>query len=148
MSELFNNINKIITVEENGLIRVSYGGKVFILFLSGVLSLWVLMLVLINYNVFLNSGKSGKAVFYMAGISMSLLVLTIYEKFFIGKFYINTSRQFSVLLFFITVFVLIFCFTPDDFPNTKNYANPLIITYIYILFYMIGFYILHNLSNN
>ena len=147
MSDLLKNINKIITVSEEGLIKVSFGGKVLILFVAGVLALWVLMLVIINYDIFLNNGKEGKAVYSLSVISMSLLVLTIYEKFYFSKFYINASRQFSVLLFFITIILLLFFFTENDFPNTKNYANPITLTYIFLIFYLVGFYIIHNLTN-
>ena len=134
----------VIYIGEQGLVRVSYGGKVLLLLLTGVLSLWVLVLILVNWDTFINKGDTGKAVAYLAAISMSLLVLTVFEKYFALKFYINSSRQIAVLLYFITVFILIFHFEPNDIKsksgteNLKVYENPVQMTYIYILFYCFG----------
>lgn len=141
----------VVYVEEDGLVKVSYGGKVLLLLLTGVLSLWVLVLILVNWDTFtkkVENEKVGKAVVYLATISMSLLVLTVFEKHFALKFYINSSRQIAILIYFVTVFILIFNFEPGDIKsgteNLKVYENPVQMTYIYILFYMISFYILHN----
>lgn len=137
----------IFYLDDTGIIRVSYGGKVMFLLLTGVLALWFLMLVIVNAGEIKREGKQGLVIFILSIISLSLLVLTVFQKFFLINFFINLSRQISVLTFFTTVFMFIRVIPKSTFENKKIYENPSEICYVFIFFYFISFYILHNFSN-
>lgn len=132
--------------KNNGILTVSYKGKVFLIFVSGVLSLWVLMLLLINWEI-LKRRELGKVIFYLSAISGGLLVLTVFQKFYFKNFTVNISRQLSVLLYFITIFIAMFGYSALDFPNTEVYENPIQMIYIFIIFYLAGYYLLFNFSD-
>lgn len=136
----------VIYLGERGIVRVSYGGKVFLLFLTGILSLWVLVLILVNWDRVTSHGNIGKAVAYLSAISLGLLSIPVFQKFFSSRMYINFNRQLAVFIYFITVFLFIYYFNDDDFTG-EVYENPLKMTYIFIFFYLVSFYILHNFSS-
>ena len=73
---------------------------------------------------------------------------------FINVYHTEMAKQISNLLFFVMIFLIIYYYTPEeinskieaDNPEDKLYfyTNPVMMSYIFILIFMISFYVIYN----
>lgn len=146
---------EIILIDKYGILKTSQAGKTLLLFLVEVMSVWMMVLILRNWIVF-NETKNGIAI-----LAMTLTVLSFYfitatsrDKLF-DIYYSNLLKQVANILFFITIFMVLLNFQPDQFPKAGEeestsgdvfYTNPIKMTYTFVFIFLLCFYFIYNLT--
>ena len=147
--------DEIVLIDKYGILKTSEAGKTLLLFVVEVMSIWMMVLILRNWIVF-NETKTGISILSMTIIVLSLYFITVTtrDRFF-NIYYSNLLRQVANILFFVTIFVVLLNYQPEEFPKTGEedetsgdvfYTNPVKMTYTFIFIYLLCFYFIYNLT--
>ena len=143
--------NKLLYFDKYGILRFDLGGKVLLLFLTEITAVWVAFIILANWNYF-NDTDYGLAILLSNVVFLSVTLSSIFFKnTYLEIYHTEIIKQLSNLLFFSIVFMIIYFYKPQDIDDRRKgienlyfYTNPVTMTYIFILVYMVCFYIIFN----
>tara|TARA_R110001599_G_scaffold22088_7_gene82012 strand:+ start:821 stop:1294 length:474 start_codon:yes stop_codon:yes gene_type:complete len=145
---------ELLYFDEYGILRFDLGGKVLLLFLTEIAAVWMSFILLAKWNYF-NDTKHGLAIIISNVIFLGITFTAIFFKgVFVEVHQSEMAKQVANLLFFVMVFLIIYYYSPEEIdqkirerePDTTLYfyTNPVNMTYVFILVYLICFYILFN----
>ncbi len=146
--------NDLFYFDNYGILKFDLGGKIILLFTLEILAMWVVFMILGRWNYFLEDDY-GKAIL---GLNIFFLTSTftaiVFKGLYLSVYMTEVIKQIGNILFFVMIFLIIFYYTPGEIDqrissekpndNLYFYTNPVILTYIFILFYMISFYVIYN----
>ena len=143
--------DKLLYFDKYGILRFDLGGKILLLFLTEITAVWVAFIILANWNYF-NDTDEGMAILSSDVIFLSITLSSIFFKNkYLRIYHTEIIKQLCNLLFFSIVFLVIYFYKPADIDDKRKgkenlyfYTNPVTMTYIFILVYMVCFYILFN----
>ncbi len=143
----------LLYIDKYGILRFELGGRILLLFLTEIFAIWLSFMLLSNWQ-YLNDTDRGlyilifNAVFL--GINFSSL---IFKGKYLRVWHTEIIKQLANAGYFVMIFVLIYSFTPQEIDNrrfgdvpTHFYTNPVMLSYIFILVFMLCFYVLFNSS--
>lgn len=144
----------LLYFDEYGILRFDLGGKVLLLFLTEIAAVWMSFMLLAKWKYF-NDTNHGLAIMISNAIFLGVTFTAIFFKgVFVEVHQSEMAKQVANLLFFVMVFLIIYYYTPEEIdqkirrqePDTTLYfyTNPVNMTYVFILVYLICFYILFN----
>ena len=153
MSKL-NKKQELLYFDEYGILRFDLGGKVLLLFLTEIAAVWMSFMLLSKWQYF-NDTNYGLAILISNTVFLGVTFTAIFFKgIFVEVHQSEMAKQIANLLFFIMVFLIIYYYTPEEIDqkirqrepekNLYFYTNPVNMTYVFILVYLICFYILFN----
>ena len=143
--------NKLLYFDKYGILRFDLGGKILLLFLTEITAIWVAFIILANWDYF-NDTDYGLAILSSDVIFLSVTLSSIFFKNkYLKIYHTEIIKQLCNLLFFAIVFLIIYFYKPRDIDDRRRgkqnlyfYTNPVTMTYIFILVYMVCFYIIFN----
>jgi len=144
----------LLYFDDYGILRFDLGGKIMLLFTVEILALWVSFMLLGRWNYFQDSihGKSilGLDIFFLGTTFFSIVT----KGRLINIYHTEIAKQISNLVFFVMIFLIIYYYTPEEIndkieagnpgDNLYFYTNPVMMSYIFILVFMICFYVVYN----
>ena len=144
----------LLYFDDYGILRFDLGGKIMLLFTVEILALWVSFMLLGRWEYFQDS-MHGQAIL---GLNIFFLATTFFAITTKGKliniYHTEMAKQISNIIFFVMIFLIIYHYTPEeindkieaDNPNDNLYfyTNPVMMSYIFILIFMICFYVIYN----
>ena len=144
----------LLYFDDYGILRFDLGGKIMLLFTVEILALWVSFMLLGRWEYFQDS-VHGQAIL---GLNIFFLATTFFSITTKGKlidiYHTEMAKQIANLIFFVMIFLIIYYYTPEeiddkieaDNPNDNLYfyTNPVMMSYIFILIFMICFYVIYN----
>ncbi len=144
----------LLYFDEYGILRFDLGGKVLLLFLTEIAAVWMSFMLLSKWKYF-NDTKHGLAIMISNVIFLGITFTAIFFKgVFVEVHQSEMAKQVANLLFFVMVFLIIYYYTPEELDQKIRrrepdktlyfYTNPVNMTYVFILVYLICFYILFN----
>lgn len=147
--------NEIFYFDHYGILRFELGGKILLTFITEILAIWVCFILLSDWR-FISNTKHGLAILSLDVIFLTTTFISIYfkDKYF-DIHHTEMAKQISNLLFFVMIFLIILYYQPEDIDSQKRnddseqdsvyfYTNPVTMSYIFILVYMICFYVIFN----
>ena len=143
--------NKLLYFDKYGILRFDLGGKILLLFLTEITAIWVAFIILANWNYF-NDTNYGLTILSSDVIFLSVTLSSIFFKNkYLKIYHTEIIKQLCNLLFFAIVFLIIYFYKPQDIDDRREgkenlyfYTNPVTMTYVFILVYMVCFYIIFN----
>lgn len=156
MEKSIKNKKELIYFDDYGVLRFDLGGKVLLLFLTEVSAIWVSFMLLSKWK-YLDDTPHGLAILISNSIFLGITFSAIFFKgIFVKVYQSEIAKQLSNILYFVMIFLIIYYYKPEDIDNKikekepdKNlyfYTNPINMTYVFILIYLVCFYILFNAS--
>ena len=152
---LNNKSNNLFYFDHYGILRFELGGKILLTFITEILAIWVCFILLSDW-VFLNDTTPGLTILSIDVIFLSTTFIAIFfkDKYF-DVHHTEMIKQIANLLFFVMIFLIILYYQPEDIDSKKRndaeeknsvyfYTNPVTMSYIFILVYMICFYVIFN----
>ena len=150
------NDKELLYFDEYGILRFDLGGKVLLLFLTEISAIWVCFLLFSNWKYFSDTDY-GLAILISNAIFIGTTFISIFFKgVFIEVYQSEIAKQISNILFFVVIFLIIYNYTPEEIDQKVRdsgddkiiyfYTNPVNMTYVFILVYLVCFYILFNAS--
>jgi hypothetical protein len=144
----------LLFFDNYGILRFDLGGKIMLLFTVEILALWISFMLLGRWDYFYDTDY-GKGILSLDIIFLSTTFFSIVTKGkLINIYHTEVAKQISNLLFFIMVFLIIYHYTPEEINNKIRldnpsdnlyfYTNPVMMSYIFILVFMICFYVIYN----
>ena len=144
----------LIYFDNYGILRFDLGGKIILLFSVEILALWLSFMLLGRWKYFSDT-KQGMAILGSDVTFLSITFFAIVTKGkFINVYHTEIAKQISNLLFFVMIFLIIYYYTPEEINNKIKlsdpedklyfYTNPVMLSYIFILIFMISFYVIYN----
>jgi hypothetical protein len=141
----------LLHIDHYGILRFELGGRILLLFLTEIFAIWLSFMLLSNWQ-YLNDTKRG---LYILIFNSIFLGITFFSLIFKGKYlkvwHTEIIKQLANVGYFVMIFVLIYSFTPQEIDNrrfedvpTHFYTNPVMLSYIFILVFMLCFYVLFN----
>ena len=131
-----------------GILRFELGGKVLLLFITEIVTIWLSFMILSSWDVFRKSpqGKSilGLNIFFLLSTFNSIIL----KKIIFGVFKSEILKQFGIFCLFSLVFLVLYYYRIEDFKEDNKviqyYFNPVGMTYVFLLVFLTCFYIIYN----
>lgn len=153
-SSKLNKKEELLYFDDYGILRFDLGGKVLLLFLTEIAAVWMSFMLLAKWEYF-NDTNHGLAILISNSVFLGITFTAIFFKgVFIEVYHSEMAKQIANLLFFVMVFLIIYYYTPEEIDqkirqrepekNLYFYTNPVNMTYVFILVYLVCFYILFN----
>ena len=143
--------SELLYFDKYGILRFELGGKILLLFLTEITAIWMAFILLANWEYFSDT-THGLAILISDVIFLGVTLTSIFFKNkYLKIYHTEIIKQLSNLLFFAIVFLIIYFYNPQEIDDKREgdvslyfYTNPVTMTYIFILVYMVCFYILFN----
>lgn len=147
---------ELLYFDNYGILRFDLGGKIILLFITEIIAFWVSFMLFSKWTYF-DDTKQGLAILASNTVFVSITFIAIFFKgVFVQVHQSEMAKQLSNILFFIMIFLIIYYYRPEDIDqkirdrepdrNLYFYTNPVYMSYVFVLVYMISFYILFNAS--
>ena len=151
-----NSTKELLYFDDYGILRFDLGGKVLLLFLTEITAVWASFMLLSKWSYFSDTNH-GLAILISNSIFLGITFTAIFFKgVFVQVHQSEMAKQVANLLFFIMVFLILYYYDPEELDqkirerepekNLYFYTNPIYMTYVFILVYLICCYILFNAS--
>lgn len=146
-----NKSQELLYFDKYGILRFELGGRIMLLFLSEIIAIWLSFMLLSNWK-YLNDTDHGKVILIFNSIFLGVTFFSIvFKDKYLKVWHTEFIKQICNIFYFVMVFLLIYYYTPQEIDNKRRdevnlyfYTNPIMLSYIFVLIFMISFYVLFN----